>query len=154
LAAAIVSLGKPVNAVELAYAYDPAGSLEVSVLGFRLPGVDVIKLRQVVLTGWLSADALGVKTSTVTLSGQSVDKIVYGPGAQNDYVLTRGDAVYVIETATESLATAALAAMPAVSPSPSGAVPSGSAAASRGPSAAPTPSASRSTSPAASPSAT
>jgi hypothetical protein len=128
--------------------------VDVNILGFRIPGVDVAKLKQVVLTGWLSADAIGVKRSTVTLSGVSVDKIVYGPGAQSDYVLTRGDAVYVIETATESLATAAVAAMPAVSPSPSGsaAVPSGSAPA---PSSAPVPSsASPPASPAASPSAT
>ena len=49
LSAAMTSLGKKPGDLEIAEAYDPSGALALTVLGFRVPGVDPVKLRSVVL---------------------------------------------------------------------------------------------------------
>jgi len=127
LAAAITGAGKSPDDLELGYAYDAAGENAMTILAFRLPGVDPAKLQTIVLDSLLVANTPGVKISTVTLSGTTVTKVDYGDEAAFEYVFTRGDSVFVIETTDEAMAAAAIAAMPAAAAQPS---PGASAAAS------------------------
>lgn len=126
LGAAIASLGKKPGDLEIAQAYDPAGALAVTVLGFRVAGVDPVKLRTVVLEAWLSTRAPGVTSSSVTLSGAPTTKVIYGDGGPTDFVLVHGDSTFVIVTSDQALAASAAAAIT----SPTGASPAGSPSAS------------------------
>lgn len=120
LGAAMTSLGKKPGDLEIAEAYDASGALALTVLGFRVAGVDATKLRSVVLDAWLSTNTPGVTSSSVSLSGTASTKVDYGDGGPNDFVFVHGDSVFVVVTADQSLAANAVAAMAAISPSPSG----------------------------------
>lgn len=136
LGAAIASLGKKPGDLEIAQAYDPAGALAVTVLGFRVAGVDPVKLRTVVLEAWLSTRAPGVTSSSVTLSGAPTTKVIYGDGGPTDFVLVHGDSTFVIVTSDQALAASAAAAIT----SPTGASPAGSPSAPSPAGASPVPS--------------
>jgi len=120
LSAAVTSLGKNPGDLEIADAFDPSGALALSILGFRLPGIDPAKLRPVVLDAWLSVKSSGVTSTSVSLSGTPSTKVSYGDGGPDQYVFVFRDSVFVIVTGDQALATSAVAAMAAVSPSPSG----------------------------------
>ena len=125
LSAAMASLGKKPGDLEIAEAYDPAGALALTVLGFRLAGVDPVKLRTVVLEAWLSTRTPGVTSSSVTLSGTPTTKVTYGDGGPTDFVLVHGDSTFVVVTSDQALAASAVAAIAAPSAaSPAGASPS------------------------------
>lgn len=127
LSAAMASLGKKPGDLEIAEAYDPAGALALTVLGFRVAGVDPGRLRTVVLESWLSTRTPGVTSSSVTLSGMPATKVAYGDAGPSDFVLVRGDSTFVIVTSDEALAVSAAAAIAAPSPagSPSASPPGG-----------------------------
>ncbi len=131
LGAAVTSLGKKPADFELAYAYDPSGAMTMTILAFRLPGVDPAKLKAVVLTAWLSSGTPGVTTANVNLSGTPVTRVSYGTGP-NEYVLVHKDGVFIVEEADATLAgkaAAAIVAGPSASPAASGSpAPSGSVA--------------------------
>jgi hypothetical protein len=118
-AAAVTTLGVTPAKLELAFAYDEAGSLAVTVLGFRIPGISPAKLRPLVVETWLSATAPGVKSTSITIGGIPTTKVTYGDEGSDEYVLVRGDAVFVVETSNPDLAAAAVQAMAAI-PAPSG----------------------------------
>ncbi len=131
LSAAIGTLGKAPSDLELADAYDESQTVDLTVLAFRLPGVDPGRLRPVVLAGWLSANLPGVTSSKVSLSGVDATRVSYGDEGVDAFVYIRGDTVFVIETADEALAASVVKNMaaapssapggsPAASPSPSG----------------------------------
>ena len=120
LSAAMTTLGKKPGDLEVAQALDPSRSLALSVLGFRLPGVDPAKLRPVVLDAWMSGKAPGVTSSSVSLSGTSATKVSYGDGGPDQYVFVFRDSVFVIVTADQALAASAVASMNAGSPGTSG----------------------------------
>ncbi len=148
LGAAMTSLGKKPVDLEIAEAYDPAGALAVTVLGFRVAGVDPVKLRTVVLEAWLSTRTPGVTSSSVTLSGTPTTKVAYGDGGPTDFVLVHGDSTFVVVTNDQALAAGAVAAIVAPSaagspsaPSPAGASPAGASPAGASPVPSPTPSA-------------
>ncbi len=68
-----------------------------------------------------------LKVSQVTLGGKTVTKLDFADDTIDSYIYLRGDLVFDIETTDDTVAIAALAALPA--PTGSGApVPSGSAA--------------------------
>ena len=119
LDAAMTSLGKTPADLEVADAADASGALALSVLGFRVPGVDPAKLRTVVLDAWLSINTPGVTSSTVTLAGTPATLVAYGDSGPSEYVLVHGDSVLVIETADQSLAASVVTALTAPPPSPS-----------------------------------
>jgi hypothetical protein len=112
LVAALTSLGKQATDLEIAQAYDEAGSVDLSILGFRVPGISASKLKPIVLQTWLFADATGVSSSEVTLGGRKATKVSYGDAGTSSYVVTSKDAVIVVETADAKLAAEALAALP------------------------------------------
>ncbi len=128
LSASMTSLGKKPDDLEIAEAYDPSGALALTVLGFRVPGVDPVKLRSVVLEAWLSTGTPGVTSSSVTLSGTPSTQVSYGDAGPSNYVLVHGDSTFVVVTNDQALAVSAVAAIvapaptasPAASPSPSG----------------------------------
>ena len=99
LSAAMTSLGKKPGDLEIAEAYDASGSLALTILGFRVAGVDPVKLRSVVLDVWLSINAPGVTSSSVNLSGTSSTKVSYGDGGPNEFVFVHADSLFVVVTA-------------------------------------------------------
>ncbi len=115
LTAALASLGKQPADLQLAQAYDPSSTLDLTVTGFRVPGVAVTKLEPAVLQTWLFAGATGVTTKQTTIGGVTVTEVSYS-GVQSvssvSYVVVRKDAVLVIESGSAALATAAIAALP------------------------------------------
>jgi hypothetical protein len=120
LGAAVTNLGKKPGDLEIADAFDQSGSLSLSILGFRLPGIDPATLRSVVLDAWLSVTSPGITSTSVSLSGTPSTKVSYGDGGPDQYVLVHRDSVFIIVTADQALAASAVAAMPGASPSPSG----------------------------------
>lgn len=127
MGAALASYGTKPDTLEVAEAYDPAGSLNLTVLGFRQPGLDVAKMRTVVLDGWLAANVPGVKTSSVTLSGVPATEIDYGAGGKTEWLLVKGDSVFDIAADNRADAEAAVAAFGNTAPATSPGSPSPSA---------------------------
>lgn len=109
-AAAISTLGVTSDKLEVAFAYDEAGSLPLTVVGFRLPGIPVARLRTLVLQGWLSTLVPGVKSAEVSLGGTPATRVSYADNGADEYVFTKGDAVFIVETSDQAMATAIVAA--------------------------------------------
>jgi hypothetical protein len=109
-AAAISTLGVTSDKLEVAFAYDEAGALPLTVIGFRLPGTSAAKLQTLVLQAWLSTLVPGVKTTDVTLGSTAATKVSYGDDGADEFVFTKGDAVFIVETSDAAQATAIIAA--------------------------------------------
>ena len=127
-AAAVSTLGAKADQLEIGYAYDETGALSVTVLGFRIPGVTSAKLRPLVLSSWLSSGGPGVTTTNVTLAGTAVTRVSYGDKGADEYVLVRGDVVFIAETSDVATATAAVQAITGTAPSASPGAPGSTAA--------------------------
>ena len=112
LAARIRSLGSSMDKLQIAQAYDETGAIDLSVIGFRLPGGDVTKLRAAIIDTWLAASGEGVKNSQVTLGGKTVTKVDYGDGSTIEYVYAKADYVIVIDTSDAQVATEIAAKLP------------------------------------------
>jgi hypothetical protein len=141
LDAAVLSLGKQPGDLEIGVAYDASGTVDLSIIGFRIAGISPNKLLPIVLETWLANQAPGITTTHVDLSGTPVTQVSYGVTGANEYVFIYHDAVFVVETADSSLANDAVVAITGVSASPApseSAGPSASAHPSRSP--APSPS--------------
>lgn len=139
--AAVLSLGKQPSDLEIGYGYDASGTVDLTIIGFRISGISPEVLRPIVLRTWLANQGPGVTTTQVNLSGTPVTQVSYGDSGADEYLLAFKDSVFVVETADSSLATQAVVAITGVSASPApggSAAPSGSPAASG--SAAPSPS--------------
>jgi hypothetical protein len=142
LNAAVVHLGKQASDLEIAVSFDDSGSLDLTILGFRADGISATDMRAAVLSAWLAADTPGVAKTALNWSGTEVTKVSYGDDGTDEYVMTIGDSVFVLETSDASLAQTGVALLvgaplpsgslaPATSPSPAG---SGGTPASAGPS--------------------
>ena len=112
LTSALASFGKKPADLQLAQAYDPTSTLDVTILGFRVPGLAVSKLEPAVLQTWLFAGATGVTTKQTTVSGVAVTEVTYGGDTSVSYVVVRKDSVLVIQSGSAALAAAAIAALP------------------------------------------
>jgi hypothetical protein len=123
--ASVLSLGKQPSNLEIGFAYDASGTVDLTIIGFRIAGINPDKLRPIVLQTWLSNQAPGVKTTQTSLSGTPVTQVSYGDTGADEYLFVYRDSVFVVETADSSLATQAVVALTGVSASP---VPSGSGA--------------------------
>lgn len=106
------SFGKKPTDLQVAQAYDASGTLDLTVLGFRVPGLAAAKLQPAVLQTWLFAGAVGVTTKEKTVSGVKVTEVSYGGSTSVSYLAVRKDAVIVVQSADAALAAAALAALP------------------------------------------
>ncbi len=98
--------------LEIAQAYDETGTVDLSLIGFRVPGIDGPALEGIVRDAWLSASGPGVTTSQAELGDRTVTKVDYGDGGSLDYLVVDGDVVILIETADPDLARQAEAALP------------------------------------------
>ena len=107
LAARIRTLGGTVDQLQVAQAYDETGAIDLSIIAFRLPKVDLAKFRSAIIDTWLGATAEGVKQTAVTIGGKSVTKIDYGDGATSVYVYAKDDYVVVMDTKDLDIATQA-----------------------------------------------
>lgn len=112
IAAALSTAGIPVNDFHAAEAYDPSGTIDLSIVAFRVVGMPADPLRQIVLETWLAGNGAGVTTSTTTLGGRSVTQVDYGDSGSTPYLVTSGDAVLVIDTTSPDLAAEVVAALP------------------------------------------
>jgi hypothetical protein len=119
LDAAVVALGKQASDLEVAVADDQTTSIDLTIIGFRVDGIAAAEIRKAVMEAWLAAGTSGVATSTIAVSGTQVTKVSYGDGGPDEYVLTIGDSVFVLETTDAALAQAAAAALITPSASPS-----------------------------------
>jgi hypothetical protein len=139
--AAVLSLGKQPTDLEIGYGDDASGTVDLTIIGFRISGISPDKLRPIVLQTWLANQAPGVTTTQVNLSGTPATQVSYGDSGADEYLFVFRDSVFVVETADSVLANQAVVAITGVSASPppgGSAAPSGSPAPSR--SAAPSPS--------------
>jgi hypothetical protein len=135
LDAAVLSIGKQPSDLEIAVSYDASSSVDLSIIGFRISSVTPTTLRPIILATWLTTSAPGVTTTDINLSGTPAIQVSYGDEGADEYLFVFKDAVFVVETADQSLATDAVVAITGVNASPG---PSESAA----PSGAPSPAAS------------
>jgi len=84
----------------------------VTVIGFRLTGVDATRLRGAIIASWLAAAASGVTTAPATVGGKPVIKVDYADGGPFDFVYVNGVTVYDVSTADNSLAATVLDLLP------------------------------------------
>ena len=112
IAAALRTAGVSVDAFRAAQAYDPSGTVDLSITAFRVEGMTSDVLKGIVLSSWLSAGGTGVTTSTTTVEGRTATEVDYGDGGAPSYVVVDGDIVFVVETSDATLATQAVAALP------------------------------------------
>jgi hypothetical protein len=110
--AALRAEGISPDDLQIAQAYDDSGDLDLSVVGFRIPGVKTSVLQSIVLDTWLAADGPGVTTSSVKLGDRNFTKIDFGDGGALDYLSAEGDTAILIETSDAALAAQAAAALP------------------------------------------
>ena len=87
LISTLASFGKKPADLQVAQAYDPAGAVDITVLGFRVPGITGAKLLPAVLRTWLFAGATGVTTKVTTVSGVAVTQVSYSGDTSVSYVL-------------------------------------------------------------------
>ena len=112
LGARIRSLGSTLEQLQIAQAYDDSGTIEASIVGFRLPSSDGAKLQAAIEETWLSANDEGVTSTKVTLGGKTLTKVDYGDEGTTQYVYRKDDYVIVIDTADDALVTEIAAKLP------------------------------------------
>ncbi len=112
LAASIKNFGKVPADFQVAETYDASGTVAVTVIGFRLVGVDGVPLRQAILASWLAAAGSGMTTAPATVAGKSVIKVNYSDGGPLDYVYVHGATVFDVSTADPTLAATVLKLLP------------------------------------------
>jgi hypothetical protein len=135
LDAAVVSLGKLPSDLEIAIAYDGSGVLDLSILGFRIAGIEPAILRPILIDTWLASNAPGITTSQVDVSGTPTTEVSYGDCGPNEWVFVHQDSVFIVETADATLAADTVAAITGSVPAAStGTSPTASPAESPGPS--------------------
>jgi hypothetical protein len=108
LSARIRALGADLADLQIAQESDETGTIDLTIVAFRLPGKDATKLRAAIVETWLSANVEGVKQSEIMLGGKKVTKVDYGDEGPIDYVYRGSDYVIVIDTADPGLATEAV----------------------------------------------
>ena len=104
--------------LHVAQAYDPNQAIDAAVLVYKVDGVEATALRDALIAAW-KGDFPEMTVSQVTVGGKDVTKGDFGEDTITSYLYVSGDVVYDIESSDESIATAALAALPdAGAPSP------------------------------------
>jgi hypothetical protein len=112
LTTSIKGFGKTVADFQVAEVYDPSGTVGVTVIGFRVVGVDPAKVRQAIIASWMVAAGTGLTTSPATVAGKAVIKVDYGDGGPLDYVYVHGTTVLDVSTADPALAATVLGLLP------------------------------------------
>jgi hypothetical protein len=112
LAASIKGFGKLPADFQVAETYDATGTVALTVIGFRVVGIDGVRVRQAIIASWLVAAASGMTTTPATIGGKALIKVDYGDGGPLDYVYVSGQTVFDVSTADTTLAATVLAQLP------------------------------------------
>lgn len=112
ITAALRAEGKGPEALKLAEAYDATQATDLNLLAVQVAGMDVNKVRELVLNSWLAASGAGVTQTTATIAGKEYTKIDLGDEGPLDYVRVKDGVVFVITTSDASLAQQAAALLP------------------------------------------
>lgn len=108
----LTKAGKAAADLQVAQAYDVAGSLDLNAGAFRVAGIEGTALRDAVIAAW-KGDFPGLKVASATIAGLDVTTGDFGDGGVNSYWYVRDGVVFDIETSDQAIAQAALAALPA-----------------------------------------
>lgn len=116
LTAWLNSLGKSLNDVSAAYAFDLSGTTPAFIFAFRVAGVDHSQLISTLETQFNKDATTKTTWTSATVGGKSVQA---GPvpdsdstPVQNIYLYGTGDVVFFVETASQPLAQEALQDLP------------------------------------------
>jgi hypothetical protein len=112
LAAGVRALGREPADLLVAQAYDALEEIDLYFLAFQLPDADPAAFKALVLDSWLVAGAEGVTVDEVALGGKDVTSIDYGEEAPPTYLYTSGTIAVVIQAGDETVAGAAIEALP------------------------------------------
>jgi hypothetical protein len=115
----LTDAGKTSQDMRVAQAYDPTQTLDITVTAYRVAGVKAAAIRDALIAAW-KVDYPDLKVTTVTLADKQVTKADFGQDAIASYLYLQDDVVFDIESGDETLATAAIAALPKPGASPSG----------------------------------
>lgn len=118
----LATVGKTPADVQVAQAYDAAGSIDSGAAAYQVDGISAPALRDAMIAAW-KVQYPDLVISDITLGGKSVTKGLFGADVPDSYWYISGDVVFDVETSGEALATTVLAALPepgAPSASPSG----------------------------------
>jgi hypothetical protein len=132
MAAFLTASCKVPTDLHVAQSYDPNESLDASIGVYRVDGVAPTALRDALINAW-KGDYPDMKVSQVTLGGKDVTKGDFGEDTITSYLWIHDDVVYDVESSDETIATTALAGLPAAGasaePAASGSAGSSAAAA-------------------------
>ena len=98
--------------LHLAQTYDPNEALDISIGVYAVDGVAAPALRDALIDAF-KGDSPDLKISQVTIGGKEVTKGDFGPDLPTSYLWIHDGVVYDVETSDETIATAALAGLPA-----------------------------------------
>ena len=112
ITAALRAAGKTPADLRLAQAYDANQTSPLNLLAVQVDGMDITKVRQMVIDSWLAGSGAGVTQTPTTLSGKDWTKIDLGDGGNVDYVRTKDGVVFVITAPDAAQAAEAAAKLP------------------------------------------
>jgi hypothetical protein len=113
ITAALRAAGKTPADLRLAQAYDPNDqNSSFNLLAVQVDGMDINKVRQMVIDSWLAGSGAGVTQTPTTLAGKDWTKVDLGDGGDVDYVRTKDGVVFVITTPDAAQAAEAAAKLP------------------------------------------
>ena len=107
----LASLGKSPGDLSFAFASDAAGKLKVTFGAYRIKGVDANVWLPLLLAA-ASAQTPGTTTSQTNVGGRAVTRIQGPTSPQGTYLYSRGDVLFFVSSADETLVGDALAALP------------------------------------------
>jgi hypothetical protein len=115
--------GKTPADLQAGQAMDPNQALDLVVRVFRVDGLAPADILSAMIDGW-RVDYPDMVVSQATIGGKAVTKGDFGSEGVNSYWYIQGDHVFDVETSDETIAAAALAAIPPSAPagSPAGSV--------------------------------
>ena len=102
LKAALQKLGKSPADLQIAGAYDPAGTLDLRLFAYRVAGVDTSELARALIESQLANTAAQATSSQVTIAGHPITKISYAQGTPVYFYLLN-DVVYAIQSGDPTL---------------------------------------------------
>ncbi len=102
LVASLKNLGKTPADLQIAGAYDPTGTLDLSLFAYRVKGIDPTELGRAVIESQMSNSADQATSSQVTIGGQPITKISYAKGSPVYFYLANG-VVYAVQSGDANL---------------------------------------------------
>lgn len=108
LVASLTKLGKTPADLEIAQAHDASGSLQASVLAYRVKGATASDLGKALLASLLTDTSATPKSSQVTLASRPVTKVTFAQSPAV-YLYEASGIVFAVQAADDSVASTVLA---------------------------------------------